>query len=165
MSYQPTSLYSEIAPNLFMGGTADEDVIHQAVAYNKARTDLPFDAIITMYAWANPADWKVQEFRYGIYDSDISQIDLDRLKQAVEFGYNRWLSGDRVLVRCQAGLNRSGLVTALIMMSTGLDEETAIEQIRKNRAEIALFNTHYVEWLMSEGAQFLAPTRYEEISK
>jgi protein-tyrosine phosphatase len=165
MSYQPTSLYSEIAPNLFMGGTADEDVIHQAVAYNKARTDLPFDAIITMYAWANPADWRVQEFRYGIYDSAIADIDLDRLKQAVQFGYNRWLSGDRVLVRCQAGLNRSGLVTALIMMSTGLDAETAIEQIRKNRADIALFNNKYVEWLMSEGAQFLAPSRYEEISK
>jgi protein-tyrosine phosphatase len=148
-----------------MGGTADEDVIHQAVAYNKARTDLPFDAIITMYAWANPADWRVQEFRYGIYDSAIADIDLDRLKQAVEFGYNRWLSGDRVLVRCQAGLNRSGLVTALIMMSTGLDAETAIEQIRKNRAEIALFNNNYVEWLMSEGAQFLAPARFEEISK
>jgi hypothetical protein len=165
MPYQPISLYSEIAPNLFMGGTADEDVIHQAVAYNKARTDLPFDAIITMYAWANPADWRVQEFRYGIYDSAIADIDLDRLKQAVEFGYNRWLSGDRVLVRCQAGLNRSGLVTALIMMSTGLDAETAIEQIRKNRAEIALFNNNYVEWLMSEGAQFLAPARFEEISK
>ncbi len=165
MSYQPTSLYSEIAPNLFMGGTADEDVIHQAVAYNKARTDLPFDAIITMYAWANPADWRVQEFRYGIYDSAIADIDLDRLKQAVQFGYNRWLSGDRVLVRCQAGLNRSGLVTALIMMSTGLDAETAIEQIRKNRADVALFNNDYVEWLMSEGAQFLAPSRYEEISK
>ena len=165
MSYQPTSLYSEIAPNLFMGGTADEDVIHQAVAYNKARTDLPFDAIITMYAWANPADWRVQEFRYGIYDSAIADIDLDRLKQAVEFGYNRWLSGDRVLVRCQAGLNSSGLVTALIMMSTGLDAETAIEQIRKNRADVALFNNNYVEWLMSEGAQFLAPFRYEEISK
>ena len=165
MSYQPTSLYSEIAPNLFMGGTADEDVIHQAVAYNKARTDLPFDAIITMYAWANPADWRVQEFCYGIYDSAISDIDLDRLKQAVQFGYNRWLSGDRVLVRCQAGLNRSGLVTALIMMSTGLDAETAIEQIRKNRADVALFNNDYVEWLMSEGAQFLAPSRYEEISK
>jgi hypothetical protein len=165
MPYQPISLYSEIAPNLFMGGTADEDVIHQAVAYNKARTDLPFDAIITMYAWANPADWRVQEFRYGIYDSAIADIDLDRLKQAVEFGYNRWLSGDRVLVRCQAGLNRSGLVTALIMMSTGLDAETAIEQIRKNRADIALFNNNYVEWLMSEGAQFLAPSRFEEISK
>ena len=165
MPYEPASLYSEIAPNLFMGGTADEDVIHQAAPYNKTRTDLPFDAIITMYAWANPADWRVQEFRYGIYDSAISEIDLDRLKQAVEFGYNRWLSCDRVLVRCQAGLNRSGLVTALIMKSTGIDAETAIEQIRKNRAEIALFNNNYVEWLMSEGAQFLAPSGYAEISK
>ena len=158
MSQYPTSLYSEIAPNLFMGGTADEDVIHQAAPYNKARTDLPFDAIITMYAWANPADWKVQEFRYGIYDSAISEIDLDRLKQAVEFGYNRWLAGDRVLIRCQAGLNRSGLVTALILMSTGLDAETAILEIRKNRAAIALFNEGYVAWLIAEGAAFLSPS-------
>ena len=165
MSDQPTTLYSEIAPNLFMGGTADEDVIHEAAPYNKTRIDLPFDAIITMYAWARPADWRVQEFRYGIYDSAISEIDLSRLKQAVEFGYNRWLSGDRVLVRCQAGLNRSGLVTALIMMSTGLDAETAIEQIRKNRAQIALFNNHYVEWLLTEGTKFLAASSFEEISK
>jgi protein-tyrosine phosphatase len=147
-----------------MGGTDDADVIHRAAPHNTARKDLPFDAIVTMYAWARPADWKVQEFRYGIYDSAITEIDLDRLKQAVEFGYNRWLSGDRLLVRCQAGLNRSGLVTALIMMSTGLDAETAIEQIRKNRGEDALFNNHYVEWLMSKGAQFLSPSSLQEIA-
>jgi protein-tyrosine phosphatase len=164
MSKYPTSLYSEIAPNLFMGGTDDADVIHRAAPHNTARKDLPFDAIVTMYAWARPADWKVQEFRYGIYDSAITEIDLDRLKQAVEFGYNRWLSGDRLLVRCQAGLNRSGLVTALIMMSTGLDAETAIEQIRKNRGEDALFNNHYVEWLMSKGSQFLSPSSLQEIA-
>ena len=164
MSKYPTSLYSEIAPNLFMGGTDDADVIHRTAPHNTARKDLPFDAIVTMYAWARPADWKVQEFRYGIYDSAITEIDLDRLKQAVEFGYNRWLSGDRLLVRCQAGLNRSGLVTALIMMSTGLDAETAIEQIRKNRGEDALFNNHYVEWLMSKGAQFLSPSSLQEIA-
>jgi len=86
MSKYPTSLYSEIAPNLFMGGTDDADVIHRAAPHNTARKDLPFDAIVTMYAWARPADWKVQEFRYGIYDSAITEIDLDRLKQAVEFG-------------------------------------------------------------------------------
>jgi protein-tyrosine phosphatase len=110
-----------------------------------------------MYAYAQPADWKVQEFRYGVPDAAIEDIDLDRLKQAVEFGYNRWMAGDRVLVRCQAGLNRSGLVTALILMSTGLDAETAIEQIRKNRAEIALFNEDYVRWLKVEGATFVSP--------
>ena len=147
-----------------MGGTDDADVIHLAASRNLVRTDLPFNAIVTMYAWARPADWQVQEFRYGVPDASIAQIDLARLKQAVEFGYNRWLSGDRVLVRCQAGLNRSGLVTALILMSTGLDAETAIEEIREKRAEIALFNTEYVTWLMNSGVEFLATSNFAQIA-
>ena len=155
MPYQPTSLYSEIAQNLFMGGTDDNDVVHIA-ASGRRRTDLPFDSIVTMYAWAQPADWKVQEFRYGVPDAAIELIDLDRLKQAVDFGYNRWIAGDRLLVRCQAGLNRSGLVTALILMMSGHDADSAISLIRRNRAEIALFNEHYVEWLRNEASNFLA---------
>ena len=161
MPYEPNALFNEIATNLFMGGTEDMDVIHFPAKNNK-RIDLPFDAIVTMYAYAQPADWKVQEFRYGVPDAAIEDIDLDRLKQAVEFGYNRWMAGDRVLVRCQAGLNRSGLVTALILMSTGLDAETAIEQIRKNRAEIALFNEDYVRWLKIEGATFVTPSSSQQ---
>jgi hypothetical protein len=161
MSYEPTSLYSEIAPNLFMGGTDDNDVIHNA-ASGARRTDLPFDAIVTMYAWAQPADWKVQEFRYGVPDAAIEHIDLGRLKQAVDFGFNRWMAGDRVLVRCQAGLNRSGLVTALILMSTGHDAESAISLIRTNRADIALFNEHYVQWLLTEASTFLSLTTSQE---
>lgn len=161
MSYEPTSLYSEIAPNLFMGGTDDNDVIHNP-ATGARRTDLPFDAIVTMYAWAQPADWKVQEFRYGVPDAAIEHIDLGRLKQAVDFGFNRWMAGDRVLVRCQAGLNRSGLVTALILMSTGLDAESAISLIRTNRADIALFNEHYVQWLLTEAPAFLSLTNSQE---
>ena len=164
MSYYPTSLYSEIAPNLFMGGTDDADVIQNPIARNIRRTDMPFDSIVTMYAWAQPADWNIQEFRYGVPDASIAQIDLARLKQAVEFGYNRWLSGDRVLVRCQAGLNRSGLVTALILMSAGLDAGTAIEEIRKKRAEVALFNNEYVTWLINSGAQFLAASSFAKIA-
>lgn len=164
MSYAPTSLYSEIAPNLYMGGTDDQDVIHYPVRNRSGRPDLPFDAIVTMYAWAQPADWRVQEFRYGVPDAAIGDIDLPRLKQAVEFGLNRWLSGDRVLIRCQAGLNRSGLVTALILMSTGIDAEDAITQIRLNRAEIALFNTEYVNWLKTYGAKFLSPSSFQEIA-
>lgn len=157
MPFMPKSLYSEIAPNLFMGGTDDDDVIHRPSRGN-ARTDLPFDAIVTMYAWAQPADWRVQEFRYGVPDASIDEIDLDRLRDAVNFGLNRWLSGDRVLIRCQAGLNRSGLVTALILMSSGLDAESAIKAIRTNRAQLALFNEEYVNWLMSEGESFLSPS-------
>ena len=161
MPYEPNSLYSEIAPNLFMGGTDDLDVI-QLPARNRKRDDLPFEAIVTMYAWARPADWQIQEFRYGVPDASIADIDLRRLREAVDFGFNRWKSGDRVLVRCQAGLNRSGLVTALILMLDGLSAADAIKAIRTNRAELALFNHDFVTWLLSEGANFLSPSSSQE---
>jgi protein-tyrosine phosphatase len=155
-------LFSEIAPNLFQGGTDDFDVIHLPVTNNAKRTDLPFDAIVTMYAWARPADWQVQEFRYGVPDAKISDIELSRLRQAVEFGYDRWKSGDRVLVRCQAGLNRSGLVTALILIKDGHAPEDAINAIRTNRGQDALFNTSFVDWLMRDGASFFSPSSSQE---
>ena len=155
MPYEPTSLYSEIIENLFMGGTDDNDVIHLPANPYARRDDLPFDSIVTMYAWARPADWKVQEYRYGIPDARISDMDLSRLRQAVNWGFKQWKKGDRVLVRCQAGLNRSGLVTALILMKSGMRPEDAIRTIRTNRADIALFNEHYVRWLMTKGEDFI----------
>jgi protein-tyrosine phosphatase len=151
-------LYSMIAPNLFQGGTDDLDVIHLAQTNNRPRTDLPFDAIVTMYAWARPADWNIQEFRYGVPDASITDIDLDRLRQAVEFGYDRWKSGDRVLVRCQAGLNRSGLVLALILIKDGLSPQAAINCIRDNRGPDALFNENFHAWLLKEGESFFSPS-------
>jgi protein-tyrosine phosphatase len=147
-----------IAPNLFQGGTDDLDVIHLAQTNNRPRTDLPFDAIVTMYAWARPADWNIQEFRYGVPDASITDIDLDRLRQAVEFGYDRWKQGDRVLVRCQAGLNRSGLVAALIMIKDGLTAQSAINCIRDSRGPDALFNDNFHAWLLKEGEKFFSPS-------
>ncbi len=152
------ALYSMILPNLFQGGTDDLDVIHLPQLRNVQRNDLPFDAIVTMYAWARPADWHVQEFRYGVPDASISDIDLNRLRQAVEFGYERWKSGDQVLVRCQAGLNRSGLVTALILIRAGLAANKAIALIRKQRGEDALFNEDFSRWLLEEGESFFSPS-------
>jgi len=113
---------------------------------------------VTMYAWARPADWKIQEFRYGVPDASITDIDLDRLRQAVDFGYDRWKSGDRVLVRCQAGLNRSGLVLALILIKDGLKPQEAINRIRDHRGPDALFNDSFHAWLISEGESFFSPS-------
>ena len=155
MYSKPISLYSEILTNLFMGGTDDEDVIHIPARIYSRREDLPFDSIVTMYAWARPADWNVQEFRYGVPDASIKDIDLNRLRQAVEFGYDRWKQGDRLLVRCQAGLNRSGLVMALILIKDGYTPYQAIDLIRQRRTDMALFNENFVNWLLSSGANFI----------
>jgi hypothetical protein len=157
--YTQPPLFSEILPRLFMGGTDDNDVIHFPQRSYAKRTDLPFDAIVTMYAWARPADWKVQEFRYCVPDASINEIEIERLLEAVEFGYKKWKAGDRVLVRCQAGLNRSGLVTALILMRIGHSAQEAIDLIRARRHENALFNEEYVTWLHDEAQAHISPSK------
>lgn len=151
----PVALFSEIGPNLFQGGTEDNDVIHLAKTNNRPRTDLPFDSIVTMYAWARPADWYVQEFRYGVPDAAITDINLNRLRQAVDFAHAQWKNGDRVLIRCQAGLNRSGLVMALLLIKEGYEPEQAIDLIRNYRGEDALCNAYFVQWLITSGSNFI----------
>lgn len=157
LTQYPDALFSEILPNLFQGGTDDNDVIHVAHSNYQRRSDMPFDSIITMYAWAKPADWNVQELRYGIPDNLISDIDLNRLRKAVDFAYQQWKSGDRVLIRCQAGLNRSGLVMALVLIKDGYKPIEAIELIRAQRGEYALCNIHFEQWLTARAESFINP--------
>jgi len=154
--YPQPPLFSEILPNLFMGGTDDEDVIHIPARIYNRRNELPFDAIVTMYESARPAFGGVQEFRYGIPDASIVEIDLGRLRDAVEFAHARWKAGDRVLIRCQAGLNRSGLVTALLLIKEGHAPQEAIDLIRTKRDRDALCNMDFADWLADEGKDFFA---------
>lgn len=57
---------SEILSGLFMGGSADRDVVQVAA---RRRYDLgeprPYHAVVTLYAWAPPVSWEVEELRYG----------------------------------------------------------------------------------------------------
>ena len=151
----PKDLYSEILPNLFMGGTHDDDVVFKSQKDELKITEEDFDAVVTMYSWAHPTDWGVQEMRYGIPDSEMKHINLEKLFEVANWGFNRWLAGDRLLVRCQAGLNRSGLITCLILMLKGYSQKDAIELIRNKRSEVALFNRNYVSWLNMDAQEKL----------
>jgi|LakMenE01Jun11ns_1017448.scaffolds.fasta_scaffold9945391_3 hypothetical protein len=143
----PKNLYSEILPGLYMGGTHDDDVIFKSQKNEHKITEKEFDSVVTMYSWAHPTDWGVQEMRYGIPDSEIKHINLEKLFEVAYWGFNRWLAGDRLLVRCQAGLNRSGLITCLILMLKGYSQKESIDLIRNKRSEVALFNRNYISWL------------------
>jgi Dual specificity phosphatase, catalytic domain len=144
VSCWPTSLWSEIAPGLFMGGTPDR---------GDPDPGLPFDAVVTLYAFAPAADWLVEELRYGFYDGAMGRVDTVRVRRAADWAYERWQSGDRVLIRCQAGLNRSGLVTALVLTRSGLSPAEAIDLIRESRCTNALCNDSFERWLRGD-AQF-----------
>lgn len=143
-------LWSEILPGLWLGGTDDDDTIEDASNIHTARaiTRDDFDTVVTLYSWANPVDWFVQEFRYGFYDSGLEgNVDYASLHEAAEFAYKAWKSGKRVLIRCQAGINRSSLTMGLVLMLDGYPAAAAIELMRAKRSNAVLLNEDFVDYL------------------
>lgn len=147
--YEDEPLWSEVLPGLWQGGTHDYDVTLYGGGRSKhGITENDFDFVTTLYASAKPVDWFVQEIRYGIYDSNMKDFDLDELLGVVSMTHAAWKRGKRVLVRCQAGWNRSGLVTALVMMKEGYSAQEAISLLRERRSPFALCNATFERWLI-----------------
>lgn len=143
-------LWSEILPGLWLGGTDDDDTIETGVDTYKPRmiTKDDFDTVVTLYSWAQPVDWLVEEVRYGFYDSEIGHIDFSAVERAADFAYQAWKSGKRVLIRCQAGINRSSLVMAHVLMKDRYTAREAIDLMREKRSKAVLLNKHFVDYLV-----------------
>ena len=156
--YYPENLWNEILPGLTLGGTDDADVVFEANEGNRFEhkafiTPEHFDTVVTMYAFAKPVDWFVKEFRFGIYDSDMRDFQADELHDLVVAAHRDWKKGKRVLVRCQADINRSGLVMALMLIRDGYAIKDAIHLMREKRGEAVLANKHFEKWLMELGVE------------
>ena len=156
MNYEITPLYSEVAPNLFMGGTDDLATIDQPQKLNHFEVNNEFDCVVTLYAWAAPANWGVEERRFGFPDASIIDEYIPTIVELAQWAHSKWSAGKRVNIRCQAGLNRSGLVTALILMISGLSADQAIDTLRAKRSSYALCNGEYEHWLLTEAGPLLA---------
>ena len=149
--YMPIDLWSEIKRGLWVGGTGSSDEIFSRRPINAEPeiTKKNFDTVITMYAWARPVDWFVKEIRFGIYDDDMSDFEVRALQDLVKIAHSDWRAGQKVLVRCQAGINRSSLVAALVLIRDGMSAEEAIALLREKRAGGVLRNSHFEEWLLA----------------
>jgi len=154
----PAYAGSQIVPGLFQGGTEDDDVV-QVGRNERYSHHVPYDVIVTLYASASPAPWGVEEVRYGFCDADLHGSDVARVVRAARFAYQRWTEGDQVLIRCQAGMNRSGLVTALVLVMAGLTPGQAITLIRQQRSLGALLNEEFVQWLIDHAPAAVADAR------
>lgn len=84
-----------------------------------------------------------------MYDSLVGP-DRDQV-----IGIARWVNTCRrsgiTLVHCQAGLNRSGLISAMALMLDGYPARDAIDLLRSTRGEAVLCNPVFEQWLL--GAQ------------
>lgn len=144
----------EVLPGLHQGGTEDDDRVWIG-APQRIRGGFPFDLVVTLYADATPVPWGVQEIRFGFYDAALDESQVGRIIDIARAAHSAWRSGDSVLVRCQAGVNRSGLVTALVLMLEGYSALDAIATIRARRGRQVLCNEHFEEWLLTRAADHL----------
>ena len=143
---EPFELHTEILPRLWQGGTAERDQLHNSKHFSTATKDQPFTSVVTLDAQSQPVKWGVKEYRFGIEDGPIERQQIKDILKAADWAYEQWKAKEIVLIRCQAGANRSGLIMALVLMKDGWSAQKAIDHIRLRRS-FALSNSAFVAWL------------------
>lgn len=81
---------------------------------------------------------------FPIYDEDLP--DLHKLHAVARLGARLVAHGDKVLVHCGMGLNRSALIAGLILIYRGMKGEDAVKLLRCKRPG-ALFNDNFANYL------------------
>lgn len=129
---------SEIVPNLWQGGCEDGLVLPEHI------TD-----VVSLYKWEKYTIFHDASFEVvTMYDAAETpdRGEVERLAQLVN---DKRRAGGTVLVHCQAGLNRSGLIAAVALVLNG-DVETGAEAIallRETRSPAVLCNPAFAVWV------------------
>ena len=144
-------LVSHVEGNLYQGGCPDpqsyDEIDREAQRY-QSKVTLPdeFKFVVSLYPWGRytlPEGCERVEFE--LFDSvkqDTSAIEEIAARAAgfVEQG--------PTLIHCQAGLNRSGLITARVLMLRGYTADEAITKVRE-RSPAVLCNPTFESYLRS----------------
>lgn len=131
-------LISHIEGNLWMGGCTDG-----------VRLDDDFKHVVSLYPWEQYAlgpNTDLVEFR--LYDG--AEVPDERLLGKASRYTTRCLEDGKTLVHCQAGLNRSGLISALSLIERGWSPGHAIQLLRAQRHDLVLCNKAFEEYLLEQ---------------
>lgn len=141
--------WDEIIPGLFMGG-------HYMAAPGDPTRGIPvvvtdqFDVVFSLFETdlhdCGP-DIEVPNLLYRIPDGKLTQFQRESVGEFAGMVVRALRGGLKVLVRCQAGLNRSGYVVASALMQMGFSVEAAVIPIRARRSPDALFNQYFLDYL------------------
>lgn len=148
----PTSEWSEIIPGLYQGGHAYK--LNGFAFSTKLKGIDLFDVVFSLYVDDHDEDsfpdpqvehiiWEIWDDYTGVRKSQEHQL-WDYVDQLVE----RLRDGKVCLIRCHAGYNRSGLVTALVLLRLGYTARAAIDLIRSKRSPYALCNPGFERFII-----------------
>jgi hypothetical protein len=146
----PNHAWDEIVENLWQGG------LHYRPRLGDVEDVIPrdeFHLVVSMAHRSNTGpDKGIPHWRSWIPDGALNAEERTAVDGAVERTLKALEAGERVLVRCRMGLNRSGLVVALVLLALGHTADDAIDLIRAKRSEDALCNKHFVRYIHERAA-------------
>lgn len=130
-------IVSQIDGNLWSGGCPEWGV----PAY--------FRFVLNLYPWVHyPVPETTTLRQVELYDS------ADGVDTGLVYDLADWVNVARAkgptLVHCQAGLNRSALVTGLALMRSGMTADAAIALLREKRSPAVLCNPTFEAWLRAQ---------------
>lgn len=136
------TLFSFIGENMWMGGCPQKELPPMT------------RFVVSLFPW------QPYQVPQGITVLNAWLEDTHEVPEVAELvAIARFISAARrigtVLVHCQAGLNRSGLVLALAMMVDGASANFAISHLRERRNDWVLCNTTFEQWLREDAAEAL----------
>jgi protein-tyrosine phosphatase len=129
---------SPIEGNLYVGGCQDGLVLPGFVVH-----------LVSLYPWESYTVRHELASRTEVraYDDDVEHLE------AQLSGLAAWVSAcletGPTLVHCQAGLNRSSLVAACVLMLRGRSARQAIDLLRLRRSPAVLCNRSFETWLLN----------------
>ena len=141
--------WDEVAPGLYVGG---HDYVDEAVGPGVQRAVVrdEFDVVVSLYSRdGHGPDASVEHYAHRIPDAQLEGPDLADIDRLARLVAERLDEGKRVLVRCQAGLNRSSLVAALALVHRGSSPQGAIDAIRAGRSPNCLFNRSFTDHVLA----------------
>lgn len=125
-----------------------EGGLYQGGCQNGVALPVGFDFVLSLYQrerYALPPNCDRRE----VLMSDSLGQGFEQVEELAADVADRLSRGQTVLVHCQAGLNRSGLLSACALMHRGYGPVEAIELLRSKRSPLVLCNEAFEEWLLA----------------
>lgn len=147
--------WSQIVPQLYMGGHTHLDADGTPC---DVVVDDEFDLVLSLYQrWGCGPSSGVARVYAVVPDGVTTLRQVAVIREFADLGAVTIRDGERVLARCEAGYNRSGLLTAFILLRLGHGTaDEVIDLIRARRSPFALCNEHFVGLIHQEAALLAA---------
>lgn len=149
----PKAEYHEVLPRLYIGGHVwEEDGSPRDARHSTVSEDPSWDYVVSAYLDRSSFARHVPrcDTRFVLFDDtedELSDDTWERISSAVDEVVHRWRRGQKVLVRCQAGYNRSGMLMAFVLMRLGYSADRAVMQIRWSRGKDVLANRAFQRYV------------------